>query len=133
MLGLEKPPATEVGVFKSGMLAAPSVFILSLHPSSSLEASLQIPHLMSLPWWHLLGGQGSSMPPGVLWGSGNASLIYAFLPVSVIQSEALRLKRDLAVEEQKDASLSKPISSSPAVGSLERGPCFPGRKAFLLH
>lgn len=51
------------------------------------------------------------MPPRVLRGSGNASLIYPFLPVSVTQSESLRLKRGLAVEEQKDASLSKPISS----------------------
>ena len=52
------------------------------------------------------------MPPGVLQGSGDASLIYPFLPVSVAQSESVRLKRGLAVEEQKrDASLSKPVSA----------------------
>lgn len=51
------------------------------------------------------------MPPGVLRGSGNASLIYPFLPVSVTQSESLQLKRHLPVEEQKDASLSKSISA----------------------
>lgn len=51
------------------------------------------------------------MPPGFLQGSGNASLIYPFLPVSVTQSESLQLKHDLAVEEQKDAPLSKSISA----------------------
>ena len=51
------------------------------------------------------------MPPGVLQGSGDASLIYPFLLVSVAQSESVRLKRGLAVEEQKDTSLSKPISA----------------------
>lgn len=51
------------------------------------------------------------MPPGVLQGSGDASLIYPFLLVSVAQSESVRLKQGLAVEEPKAASLSKPISA----------------------
>lgn len=76
------------------------------------------------------------MPPGVLRDSGNASLIYPFLPVSVTQSKSLRLKRDLAVEEQKDASLSKSISpclqqpgpSSWARASLAGKPsCYAGQ------
>lgn len=72
------------------------------------------------------------MPPGVLQGSGDASLIYPFLPVSVAQNESVRLKQGLAVEEQKrmpPCQNQSPLFSSSWL--LRACPCFSGRKAIF--
>ena len=100
------------------MLAPPSVSTLScrlLSPEEPTITFFDVPALVAF------AQQASEMPPGVLQGNGDASLIYPFLPVSVAQSESVRLKRGLAVEEQKRGCLpvKTSVRFSPAASSLK--------------